>query len=181
MLTEHLVFLDLETTGASAARDRVTEVGLVEVNHGRVLGEWATMVNPGMSIPPMIQSLTGITDEMVARAPGFADISRELLDRIDGKLLVAHNARFDYGFLRNEFQRIGIDYTSRVLCTVKLSRRLFPHHQRHNLDILMTRHGITCDARHRALGDARVLWQLTQCWHRELDAATIAIAAELAA
>ena len=181
MLNEHLIFLDLETTGASVVRDRITEVGLVEVKHGRVICEWSTLVNPGMSIPPMIQSLTGISDEMVARAPSFADINHELLRRIDGKLLVAHNARFDYGFLRNEFQRIGIPYFSRVLCTVKLSRRLFPHHQRHNLDILMARHGITCDARHRALGDARVLWQLTQCWHRELDAATIASAAGLAA
>jgi DNA polymerase-3 subunit epsilon len=110
---------------------------------------------------------------MVAGAPRFADISRELHSRLDGKLLVAHNARFDYGFLRNEFERAGIRYTSRVLCTVKLSRRLFPHHQRHNLDTLIARHGITCDARHRALGDARVLWQLAQCWHRELGAATI--------
>jgi len=181
VLNEHLVFLDLETTGSSAIRDRITEIGIVEVRQGCVLGEWATLVNPGVDIPPMIQSLTGITDKMVARAPRFSDISGELLKRIDGKLLVAHNARFDYGFLRNEFERIGIHYISRVLCTVKLSRRLFPHHQRHNLDILIERHGITCDARHRALGDARVLWQLTQCWHRELDAATIASAAELAA
>lgn len=181
MLTEHLIFLDLETTGSSAERDRVTEVGLVEVKHGQVLEEWSTLINPGVPIPPMIQSLTGIHDDMVARAPSFADISHELLNRIDGKLLVAHNARFDYGFLRHEFERIGISYTSRVLCTVKLSRRLYPHHQRHNLDTLMIRHGINCDARHRALGDARVLWQLAQCWYRELDAATIASAVKLAA
>ena len=173
MLTERLVFLDLETTGATATHDRITEVGLVEVDRGRFVGEWSTLVNPGMSIPPAIQSLTGITNKMVADAPSFADISGELHRRLDGKLLVAHNARFDYGFLRNEFQRAGIRYTSRVLCTVKLSRRLFPHHHRHNLDTLITRHGVTCDARHRALGDARVLWQLAQCWHRELDAATI--------
>ena len=173
MLTERLIFLDLETTGTTATHDRITEVGLVEVDRGRFVGEWSTLVNPGTGIPPAIQSLTGITNKMVACAPSFADISRELHRRLDGRLLVAHNARFDYGFLRNEFERAGIRYTSRVLCTVKLSRRLFPHHQRHNLDTLIARHGITCDARHRALGDARVLWQLAQCWHRELDAATI--------
>jgi DNA polymerase-3 subunit epsilon len=173
VLTERLVFLDLETTGATATHDRITEVGLIEVDRGRLAGEWSTLVNPGTSIPPAIQSLTGITNQMVAHAPSFADISRELHCRLDGKLLVAHNARFDYGFLRNEFQRAGIRYASRVLCTVKLSRRLFPHHQRHNLDTLIARHGVTCDARHRALGDARVLWQLAQCWHRELEAATI--------
>lgn len=174
VLNEHLVFLDLETTGATATHDRITEVGLIEVNRGRLIGEWSTLVNPGMSIPPAIQSLTGITNEMVAHAPAFAAISGELHRRLEGKLLVAHNARFDYGFLRSEFQRAGVRYASRVLCTVKLSRRLYPHHHRHNLDTLMMRHGIACDARHRALGDARVLWQLMQCWHRELDAATIA-------
>lgn len=174
MLNQPLVFLDLETTGATANHDRITEIGLIEVNGGRLVGEWSTLVNPGMRIPPHIQALTGITNDMVAPAPGFADLSEALYRRLEGKLLVAHNARFDYGFLRNEFQRAGVRYTSRVLCTVKLSRRLFPQHQRHNLDTLMSRHGIRCEARHRALGDARVLWQLMQQWHHELDAAKIA-------
>jgi DNA polymerase-3 subunit epsilon len=177
VLDQHLVFLDLETTGTTATHDRVTEIGLVAVDGGRPVGEWSTLVNPGVSIPPMIQALTGITNEMVKLAPTFAEVSRELLRRIDGKLLVAHNARFDYGFLRNEFQRAGIRYSSRVLCTVRLSRKLFPQHARHNLDALMARHGIGCDARHRALGDARVLWQLVQGWQRELDAATVSAAA----
>ena len=177
MLNEPLVFLDLETTGATANHDRITEVGLVAVDAGQPVGEWSTLVNPGVSIPPMIQALTGITSEMVELAPTFAEVSRELLHRIDGKLLVAHNARFDYGFLRNEFQRAGIRCSSRVLCTVRLSRKLFPHHTRHNLDALMARHGIECDARHRALGDARVLWQLVQRWQRELDPVTVAAAA----
>ena len=177
MLDQPLVFLDLETTGATATHDRVTEIGLVAVDGGRRISEWSTLVNPGVSIPPMIQALTGITNEMVELAPTFAEVSSELLRRIDGKLLVAHNARFDYGFLRNEFQRAGIRYSSRVLCTVRLSRKLFPQHARHNLDALMARHGIDCDARHRALGDARVLWQLMQRWQRELDAATVSAAA----
>jgi DNA polymerase-3 subunit epsilon len=178
MLDQRLVFLDLETTGATAIHDRITEVGLVEVDHGRLVGEWSTLVNPGISIPPAIRALTGITDEMVASAPTFAEISRALHHRLDGQLLIAHNARFDYGFLRNEFRRAGIRYCSRVLCTVKLSRRLFPYHQRHNLDTLMMRHGVACDARHRALGDARVLWQLVQRWQHDLGAATLASAAQ---
>jgi DNA polymerase-3 subunit epsilon len=173
VLNEHLVFLDLETTGATANFDRITEIGMIEVHRGRLLGEWSTLVNPGMRIPSHIQALTGISDAMVAKSPRFADISDELYRRLEGKLLIAHNARFDYGFLRNEFQRTGVRYNSRVLCTVKLSRRLFPQHQRHNLDTLMSRHGISCEARHRALGDARVLWQLMQQWHHEVDAEKI--------
>ena len=122
MLDHHFVFLDLETTGAAAARDRITEVGLVEVAHGRPIGEWSTLVNPGVPIPPIIQALTGITDEMVADAPTFDVIAQDLARRLDGKVLAAHNARFDYGFLKSEFGRAGVQYSAAVLCTVKLSR-----------------------------------------------------------
>jgi DNA polymerase III subunit epsilon len=175
-----LVFIDLETTGTTAHHDRITEIGLVEVDRGRLIGEWSTLVNPGRNIPSAIQSLTGISNEMVALAPPFEEISGNLLRRLEGRLIVAHNARFDYGFLRNEFRRAGIRYNSRVLCTVRLSRKLYPQHVRHNLDALMARHGIESDARHRALGDARVTWQLLQRWQRELGVAAItAAAAEL--
>ena len=178
MLDEPLVFLDLETTGANAVYDRITEVGLIETERGRVVSEWSTLVNPGARIPPAIQAMTGITDDMVALAPAFSEIAPQLLERLAGKLLIAHNARFDYGFLRNEFQRTGRRYASRVLCTVKLSRKLYPNETRHNLDALMTRHGIACDARHRALGDARVLWSLVSRWRQELDPGRIATAVE---
>ncbi|MCW5603058.1 MAG: GIY-YIG nuclease family protein [Burkholderiales bacterium] len=178
MFDRPAVFLDLETTGATAHHDRITEVGLIEVDRGRPVGEWSTLVNPGARIPPHIQALTGITDAMVASAPRFADICGELHARLEGRLLIAHNARFDYGFLRNEFGRAGIRYTSPVLCTVKLSRRLFPQHRHHNLDALMARHGMDCEARHRALGDARVLWQLVRRWRSELGDAAIAAAVE---
>ena len=168
MLDEHAVFVDLETTGATATHDRITEIGIIEVNHGRLLSEWSTLVNPGMSIPPMITSLTGISNAMVAHAPDFANIHRDVLQRLQGKLFIAHNARFDYGFLKSEFRRCGITFNARVLCTVKLSRKLYPQHPRHNLDTLMERHAIQCDARHRALGDAKVLWLLAQHWRAEL-------------
>ncbi len=167
MFDRRVVFLDLETTGATATHDRITEVGLVEVDAGKFVREWSTLVNPGMSIPPMIQALTGITNNMVATAPDFAEIADTLHAALEGRVLIAHNARFDYGFLKNEFKRIGVAFSAPVLCTVKLSRKLFPQHARHNLDTLMARHGIHCDARHRALGDARVLWQLAQQWRTD--------------
>jgi len=116
-------------------------------------------VNPGTSIPPAIQALTGITNAMVADAPDFEDLAAGLYERLEGRIFVAHNARFDYGFLRHAFERAGMRFQARTLCTVKLSRRLYPRHARHNLDSLIDRHQLSCDARHRALGDARAVWQ----------------------
>ena len=176
MLNQPLVFLDLETTGANAAWDRITEVGLMIVERGRVVEAWETLVNPGRTIPGHISLLTGITDAMVALAPSFADIAQVLWEKLDGRMLIAHNARFDAGFLKSEFQRLERRYAPKVLCTVKLSRKLYPEHRRHNLDSLLERHAITCSARHRALSDAKVLWELTQVWRAErgedaLDAA----------
>jgi DNA polymerase-3 subunit epsilon len=173
MLDHPLVFVDLETTGATAHFDRITEIGVVEVDRGRYAGEWSSLVNPGMRIPPNIQALTGINDAMVADAPTFEDLAPELLRRLEGKVLVAHNARFDHGFLRNEFRRFGYQYAPKVLCTVKLSRRLYPQERRHNLDSLIERHGLSCEDRHRALADARVLWEFTQHIHHELGADTV--------
>ncbi len=173
MLDRPLVFLDLETTGATAHLDRITEIGLVEVDRGCPIGEWSSLVNPERPIPAMIESLTGITDAMVADAPTFAQIARDLYDRLAGKTLVAHNARFDFGFLRNEFRRVGLHYAPDVLCTVRLSRRLYPQERRHNLDSVIARHGLICASRHRALADARVLWDFTQRIHQDLATAQI--------
>ena len=173
MLPQSLIFLDLETTGITATHDRITEIGLVEVANGEFVGSWSQLVNPEKSIPPFIQSLTGISNDMVQDAPTFEQLAPELFERLEGKVLIAHNARFDYGFLKNEFGRLGMSYRSRVLCTDKLSRKLFPEHRRHNLDSLIERHGLTCGARHRALGDAEVLWQFLRKIHAEVDVARI--------
>jgi DNA polymerase-3 subunit epsilon len=167
LLASPLVFVDLETTGANPAFDRVIEVGIVKVSGGRIEYEWSTLVDPGEPIPPVIQGFTGITDAMVRGAPRFADIAEEVFTRLEGSLFVAHNARFDYGFLKNEFKRLERAFQPRVLCTVKLSRALYPEHHRHGLDALIGRHNLACDARHRALGDARVLWDFVQLVHAE--------------
>jgi DNA polymerase-3 subunit epsilon len=156
-LPQDLVFVDLETTGGSAAHDRITEIGLVRLKDGVVVDEWSSLVNPERPIPAYIEAFTGISNEMVADAPLFAEIAALALGKLQSAVFVAHNARFDYSFLRSEFQRAGRSFSAKVLCTVKLSRRLFPQFIRHNLDAVMERNGIVCDARHRALGDAKVI------------------------
>jgi DNA polymerase-3 subunit epsilon len=154
-----VAFVDLETTGGYVGRHRIIEIGLVATNGCALEYEWSTLVNPGMPIPPSVQHFTGITDEMVRCAPFFEDIAEELLERLEGRLFVAHNARFDYGFLRAEFARLGFKFTRRVACTVRLSRRLHPELDRHNLDALIEHHGLQVNQRHRALPDAQALYQ----------------------
>ncbi|MDD5405270.1 MAG: exonuclease domain-containing protein [Sulfuricella sp.] len=173
-----LVFVDLETTGATAATDRITEIGIVEVSAEGV-SEWSSLVNPGVPISSFIERLTGISDAMVAGAPTFAALAEEVLARLQGRLFVAHNARFDYGFLRSEFKRAGYDFRATVLCTVKLSRKLFPQHFKHSLDTLIERYGLSAAGRHRALADAQLIHQFWQRIHRDLPHETIAQAVTL--
>lgn len=171
-----IAFVDLETTGATATVDRITEIGIVQLDDAG-MREWSTLVNPQTSIPVFIQAMTGITDHMVREAPTFDAVAAEVAARLEGRLFVAHNARFDYGFLRNEFHRLGNAFRAQALCTVKLSRRLYPQHRHHNLDALIERHGLEPDGRHRALADARLLhqfWTLMQRSHpQELLASVI--------
>jgi len=177
---DNLVFVDLETTGGNPAYDRITEVGIVRVQNGVLLEEWSSLVNPECPISPYIEAFTGISSEMVADAPLFAAIAATVLDKVRGAVFIAHNARFDYSFLRGEFRKVGVDFVAEVMCTVKLSRRLFPGHNRHNLDALIERHGLACSARHRALGDARVLKEFWLKLQREVPAQILAAAARRA-
>ncbi len=156
-LAGRIACVDLETTGGQAARDRIIEAGVVLLEDGEVVEEYSTLVNPGTRIPYAIQQFTGITEAMVADAPPFDAVAGAIESRLAGRLFVAHNARFDYGFLRSEFRRVDRRFRAPVLCTVRLSRALTPNERGHNLDAVMQRHGIACDARHRALGDAKVL------------------------
>ncbi|VCU69104.1 hypothetical protein PIGHUM_01164 [Pigmentiphaga humi] len=168
-----LAFVDLETTGTAPHSDRITEIGIVQVDEDGVR-EWSSLVNPERPIPRMIQSLTGISNAMVAGAPRFAELAGDIAARLRGYTFIAHNAGFDYGFLRHEFQRAGLPFRAQVLCTVRLSRRLYPHYRSHGLDALIARHGLRVEVRHRALDDARLIWHFWQDIHREFPAAHIA-------
>lgn len=163
-----IAFVDLETTGGNAMHDRITEIGIVEVSREGV-SEWSSLVNPECSISPAIQSLTGITNDMVADAPTFSGLAKEIHQRLHGRIFVAHNARFDYGFLKQSLAREGYSFRPTVLCTVKLSRHLFPQHPRHNLDSLIARHGLVADGRHRALADAQLIHQFWNQVHELFD------------
>lgn len=150
-------FLDIETTGGNSSRDHVTEIGIRFWRAGEVVGEWQTLLNPSVRISPFIEQLTGISNAMVADAPSFETIAATLEEKLRDTVFVAHNARFDYGFIKSEYRRLGRLFSARVLCTVKLSRCLYPEFRRHNMDALIERHGLAQVQRHRAMGDVSAM------------------------
>ncbi|MEY4210158.1 MAG: hypothetical protein RLZ92_537 [Pseudomonadota bacterium] len=160
--------MDLETTGASCTKDRITEIGIVLVTE-RGVQEWSQLVNPQIRIPLFIEQMTGISNEMVAGQSSFAEIAEQLQMLLSGCLFIAHNARFDYGFLKNEFKRLGIQFAPTVLCTMKLSRKLYPQYRHHSLDSLIERHQLQANDRHRALADAQLIHQFWQHLTKEFE------------
>lgn len=146
--------IDIETTGGLVKRDKITEIAIVLHDGHQVIDQYQTLVNPERSIPSFITNMTGITDDMVADAPLFCEVAKEIVLRTEGAVFVAHNARFDYGFIREEFARLGYTYSRKQLCTVRLSRKLLPSLKSHSLDSLIRHYDLRVDNRHRALDDA---------------------------
>lgn len=164
-MTAPLIFIDLETTGTRATRDRITEIAALKVIDGQPVDGWSSLINPGIRVPANISQLTSIDDAMLADAPRFEDIAESLLEWFgNGHRLVAHNARFDYSFLRNAFKRAGSDYKAPIICTLRLSRKLAPQEPQHNLQALLDRHAIPRVRAHRAEDDVNALWALWQAW-----------------
>ena len=151
--------VDVETTGGRPQLgDRVTEIAIVTVEGGRVVDEWATLVDPQRPIPPMISAITRITNAMVRGQPRFADVADEVLRRLDGHVFVAHNAPFDWSFVSHEVrQATGHALEGETLCTVRLARKLVPELPRRNLDSVARHYRVALppEVRHRAGGDAR--------------------------
>lgn len=154
------VVVDVETTGGSAGFHRVTEIGAVKIQNGHVIEEFQTLINPERSIPAYITQITGITNQMVADAPTFGEIAERFLAFMDGAIFVAHNVRFDYGFIQREFSRAGIDFIRPQLCTCSGMRKAFPGIQSYSLKNLTEHFHISLDSHHRALCDAKAAAEL---------------------
>ena len=150
------VVVDVETTGGRPnGGDRVTEFAAVVVRGGAVAERYETLLNPDRAIPPWISRLTNISWEMVREAPRFGDVCDDVMRILDGHVFVAHNARFDWGFVSMEVARAtGRELVGRQLCTVRLARRLLPQLRRRSLDYVADHYNVGIGARHRAMGDA---------------------------
>jgi DNA polymerase III subunit epsilon len=159
-----LAIVDVETTGFSPAENRIAEIGVVTVD-GDQVDRWTMLIRTSQRR----QLASSIVSEpsRLGDAPSFSDIAADLAQRLSGRLLIAHNARFDHAFLKAEFERVGVGFNPEVLCSVMLSRKLYPYLTHHDLDSLIESHGLRAETRHRALPDADLVWQLWQVIHRE--------------
>jgi DNA polymerase-3 subunit epsilon len=146
--------IDLETTGGNPNSEKIIEIGIVLHDGKHKIGEYTTLINPEKEISGFISTFTGITNAMVKNAPKFADVADTILELLEGKIVVAHNAKFDYNFIKSEFRRLNIPFTKKNICTVQLSRKIFPSHKSHSLGNICRDLGIVVDNRHRAFGDA---------------------------
>lgn len=152
--------VDIETTGLHVTHDRITEIAVIILTQQGIESTWHCLINPLRSIPAFVSSLTGITNEMVACAPSFEEVAEELLLLLHDSVLVAHNARFDFSFLKNAFKQVGLSYQSSVLCTIKLCKVLYPGLLSYSFSSLAQTFKINTPVTHRAQGDVDTLLQL---------------------
>ncbi|WP_231621055.1 exonuclease domain-containing protein [Pseudoalteromonas sp. NZS71] len=152
--------VDIETTGGLKGGNRITEIGLVKVQHGKVIDTWTSLVNPERHIPGFITSLTGISDSMVYNAPVFAEVVKPLIDKLAGSIFVAHNVNFDYGFIKKECEMAGHFFKMPKMCTVVESRKAFKGLKSYSLGNLSTHFNLNLTSHHRALADATATAEL---------------------
>ena len=152
--------VDIETTGGLKGGNRITEIGIVKVQHGKVIDTWTSLVNPERHIPGFITSLTGISDSMVYNAPVFAEVVKSLIDKLAGSIFVAHNVNFDYGFIKKECEMAGHFFKMPKMCTVVESRRAFKGLKSYSLGNLSAHFDLNLTSHHRALADATATAEL---------------------
>ncbi len=146
--------VDIETTGNSYRNGQITEIAVFQHNGVEITGSFSTLIKPDMDIPYFITRLTGIDNEMVKDAPKFYEVAKQIVEMTSGRTFIAHNVHFDYKFIREEYSRLGYDFNRKLLCTVKMSRKLLPGHPSYSLGKLCSDLEIKINGRHRAAGDA---------------------------
>lgn len=155
MEDSELIVFDIETTGLSPVNDEITEIGALKIKDGKIIEEFSQLINPQKKISQFITDLTGITNEMVEDKPLIGQVIEDFKDFIGNSILVAHNASFDVGFIREKMKKNNINLNNPILDTLELSRAVFPQMKSHKLNILAKFLGVNLENHHRALDDAR--------------------------
>lgn len=146
--------IDTETTGISAKNEKITEIAILIFDGKNIMEKYHTLINPEKSIPYRITQLTGINNQMVASAPKFYEVAKDIIRLTEGKIIIGHNVTFDYNFIRAEFNEFDYDFRRKTMCTVKLSRKAFPGFPSYSLGKLTSFLGVNHSQKHRAMGDA---------------------------
>ena len=152
--------VDIETTGGYAGGNGITEIAIILFDGNNIEGQYHTLINPEVPIPRYITALTGITNTMVSGAPTFGEVADKIYNLLQGKVFVAHNVNFDYSFVKHHLQLHGFELNTKKLCTVRLSRKVFPGYVKYSLGSICRELNIAIADRHRALGDAAATAEL---------------------
>ena len=153
-------FVDIETTGGYSTKNCITEIAIILFDGEQVEGKFHTLINPEAPIQPFVQSMTGITNKMVENAPKFEDVAENIFNLLKDRVFVAHNVNFDYSFVSQHLKSVGFNIDLAKICTVKLSRKIFPGLPKYGLGSLTNHFNIENKARHRAIGDAEAMMDL---------------------
>jgi DNA polymerase-3 subunit epsilon len=153
-----VVFVDIETTGIGARSGKIIEIALIRVEQNQIVEEFHSLINPGQHLHDWISGLTGILDTDLENQPYFPEIADKVAKMCEGAIFIAHNVRFDYSFIKYHLADSGYIFKPELLCTVRLSRALYPTERSHKLENIIARHKIKVPARHRAYEDAKALW-----------------------
>jgi DNA polymerase-3 subunit epsilon len=165
--------IDIETTGGNATHNKIIEIAVVVHDGQKALKKWESLINPETYIPSGITELTGITQEMVANAPKFHEIAKELIEITESTIFVAHNVRFDYSFIRSAFNDLGYTFTRKLLCTIQLSKKIFPELPSYGLSAISKNLHLPNPDRHRAMGDAITTARLLEKIFQKANASEI--------
>ena len=152
--------IDIEATGGSPKRDKITEIAIFLYDGEKIIDSFSSLINPEIHIPPFITNLTGITNEMVAKAPKFSDVAARVLELTQGSVFVAHNVQFDYAYIKAEFKRLGYNFQRQKVCTVNLSKKILPDQASYSLGNLCEDLQISIQNPHRAEDDAKATVEL---------------------
>ena len=151
---KNFAILDVETTGGKFNQEKITDISILIYDGNKIINRFETLINPDKEIQPFVQRLTGINNELVRNSPRFKDVSKKIFEITKNKIIVAHNVDFDYRIIKNEFQNINIKYLRDSLCTVDLSKLIFPNLKSYKLTNLLSNFGIVNQNPHRANSDA---------------------------
>lgn len=161
-MSKILNFIDIETTGSRFGKDQIIEVAVLKVENDTIIDTFESLIKPSVRIDPFATKIHGISNSMLSDSPSFNDIAKKLYDFLIDGTFTAHNARFDFSYVRKQLDDNGFSLQTPYLCTVKLSRHLYPQYKRHGLSHIISRYNIPIDARHRAMGDTKATYDFYQ-------------------